>query len=89
MENLRSKIILAFALEVSAFWLILVFNRLFEDPFTVLYVWYALVVLINSVCIFLLLKHKPRFFLFLIFIGLLIAVVPLLLYYVLTNIRMC
>ncbi|MGC4040025.1 MAG: hypothetical protein QM710_04355 [Flavobacterium sp.] len=89
MENLRSKIILAFTLEVSAFWLILVLNDLLGDSFTVLFVWYALTVIANSVCIFLLLKYKPRYYAFLIFIGLLLVLIPLLLSYVITHIKMC
>lgn len=89
MENLRSKIILAFTIEASAFWLALIFNDYFSNPFTILFVLYGLMVIVTGVSAFLLLKHKPRYYAFLIFIGLLIVVIPLLLYYVLTHIRMC
>lgn len=90
MENLRSKILFAFTLELVIFWMTIVFHDFFgAQLFTIWYVWYALIVIINSTCIYLLIKFKPNHYPLFIFIGIVITVIPLLLYYAISHIRMC
>ena len=89
MEKLNAKIGFGYFIEIVVCYLLILLSGKVDNigPFFIF--WYFACLIINIVAIVLLSKHKPKYYVVLIFLGIFIIGFPLWFLYMLSNVRMC